>query len=59
MNITNEEKSVAQRMLNKCKEQETKKKLVPVKIGKGIMVMMPPNFTQKQLEAKRKKYINL
>lgn len=59
MNITSEEKSVAQRMLDKCKEQDKKKKLVPVKIGKGIMIMMPPNFTQEQLEAKRKKYINL
>lgn len=59
MNITNEEKSVAQLLLDKCKEHERKKKLVPVKIGKGIMIMMPSKFTQKQLEAKRKKYLNL
>lgn len=58
MNITNEEKSVAQKILDKCKEQETKRKLVPVKIGKGIMIMMPSNFTEIQLEAKCKKYIN-
>lgn len=58
MNITNEEKSKAQLSLDKCKEHERKKKLIPVKIGKGIMIMMPSNFTEKQLEAKRKKYIN-
>lgn len=58
MNVTNKEKSIAQRMLDKCREHEKKKKLVPIKIGKGMMILMPPNFTQEQLEAKRKKYLN-
>lgn len=58
MNVTEEEKSKAHLLLKKCKEHEQKKNLISVKIGKGITIMMPPNYTETQLEAKRKKYLD-
>lgn len=57
MNVTKEEKSKAQILLKKCKELEKTKKLIPVRIGNSISVMMPSNFTKKQFEAKTEKYI--
>lgn len=57
MNVTQEEKSKAQILLKKCKEHEKTRKLIPVKIGNSISVMMPSNFTKKEIEEKRRKYL--
>lgn len=57
MNINNEEKSIAQRLLDKCKEYERKNKLTPVQLDRKTSVMIPPNYTDEQLEEKRKKYL--
>jgi len=57
MNITNDEKSVAQRTLDKCREQEKKKKnLVPVLVAHKTWVMMPRDASKDQVAAKKEKY---
>jgi len=55
--ITDDEKSAAQRTLDKCREQEKKKKnLVPVLVAYRTWVMMPKDATKEQIEAMKKKY---
>jgi len=56
MNITEEEKSIAQRNLDKCRAKEKDKNLIPVLVAPNTWVMMPKNATTAQLEVKKRKY---
>ena len=56
MNITEEEKCKAQRVLNKCKDSEKERDLKPVRMRNNVWVMMPRKSSKKEIEAKKQKY---
>lgn len=56
MDFFAEEKGKAHEILRDMKKREQKLKLIPIKVARNTFVMMSPNATREEIQAKIKLY---
>lgn len=56
MDFFAEEKGKAHELLREMKKREQKLKLIPIQVAKNLKVMMSPNATREEIQAKIKLY---
>lgn len=56
MDFYAEEKGKAHELLRDMKKREQKLSLIPIRVARNTTIMMSPNATKKEIEAKIKQY---